>query len=339
MSVSRSVPPAPKFIHRLNFQNHILPPFSKPKRTTEERTQRYAACAGNKTALTNSNVASVKVKRIKLEGEIKIPLRGLSKDNNRRTKSKNNGRLSEKELAPVVYVFDLDMHWQTTKTSTSPAFRDQMWKMIDVSSPLWSNATSTEHGNDPLRPLKPVPDALPNFYKDMQFRKNFRAYNSAFGVVSAGAPDDKGHIGPVREDRSVQGARGIYTHRVQGEFSHYLGTSIPPIDRSTGEMRSPTFAQIYVVDEDIRKQTERRTGIFSGLDQGIRMTLDMMLAQCNPNVGQFISHGEKIRKDIAEGKETVNLTLHLHSDKRRPGITNLPTVSEVGVVMVDDGNS
>ncbi|OWZ13140.1 Helitron helicase [Phytophthora megakarya] len=104
-------------------------------------------------------------------------------------------------------------------------------------------------------------------------------------------------------------------------------------------MRSPTFAQIYVVDEDMRKRAEHRTGIFSGLDQEILMTLDTMLTEFNPYVGQFISHGEKIRKDIAETKETVNLTLHLHADKRRPGTTNLPTVSEVGVVMVDDGNS
>ncbi|OWZ11778.1 Helitron helicase [Phytophthora megakarya] len=165
------------------------------------------------------------------------------------------------------------------------------------------------------------------------------AYNSAFGMVSAGESDGKGHIGPVREDRSVQGGRGIYTYRMPGEFSHYLGSSIPPIDRSKGEMRSPTFAQIYVVDEDIRKRAERRTGIFSGLDQEILMPLHMMLTECNPYVGQFISHGVKIRKDIVEGKETVNLTLHLHADKRRPGTTNLPTVSEVGVVMVDDGNS
>ncbi|OWZ06914.1 Helitron helicase [Phytophthora megakarya] len=110
----------------------------------------------------------------------------------------------------------------------------------------------------------------------------------------------------VREDRSVQGGRGIYTYRMQGKFAHYLGPSIPPI------------RQIYVVDEDMRKRAERRTGIFSGLDQEIPMTLDMMLVECNPYVGQFISQGEKIRKDIAVGKETVNLTLHLHADKRRP---------------------
>ncbi|OWZ08500.1 Helitron helicase [Phytophthora megakarya] len=158
-------------------------------------------------------------------------------------------------------------------------------------------------------------------------------------MISAGVSDGKGYIGPVREDRSVQGDRRIYTYRVQGEFSHYMGTYIPPIDRSIGEMRSPTFAQIYVVDEDMGKRAERRTGIFSGLNQAIRMTLDMMLAECHPYVGQFLSRGEKIRKDIAKGKETVNLTLHLHADKGRPGTTILPTVSEVGVVMVDDRNT
>ncbi|OWZ03189.1 Helitron helicase [Phytophthora megakarya] len=179
-------------------------------------------------------------------------------------------------------------------------------------------------GDVQLCPLEPVPDILRNFYKDLLFRKRIRAYKSAFGVVSAGASDGKGHIGPVREDRSVQGDRRIYTYRMQGEFSHYLGTSILPLGRSTGEMRSPTFAQIYVVDKDMRKRAERGTGIFS---------------ECNPYVGQFISHGESIWKDFAEGKVTVNLTLHLHADKGRPGTTNLPTVSEVGVVMVHDGNT
>ncbi|OWY91723.1 Helitron helicase, partial [Phytophthora megakarya] len=86
----------------------------------------------------------------------------------------------------------------------------------------------------------------------------------------------------------------------------------------------------------MRNRAERRTRIFSGL---VLMTLDMMLAECNPYEGQFLSRGEKIRKDIAEGKETVNLTLHLHADKGRPGTTILPTVSEVGVVMVDDRNT
>ncbi|OWZ11011.1 LOW QUALITY PROTEIN: Helitron helicase [Phytophthora megakarya] len=101
-------------------------------------------------------------------------------------------------------------------------------------------------------------------------------------------------------------------------------------------MRSPTFAQIYVVDEDMKKRSERRTGIFSGLDQEIRMTLDMMLAECNP---YFLSHGEKIRKDTGEGKETVNLTLYQQTDKRQGGTTKLPPVSEVGVVMVYDRNA
>ncbi|OWZ17967.1 Helitron helicase [Phytophthora megakarya] len=102
---------------------------------------------------------------------------------------------------------------------------------------------------------------------------------------------------------------------MQGEFSHYLGASIPPIDESTGEMISPTFAQIYVVDEGMRKRAERRTGIYSGLEQEILMTLDMMLAECNPYVGQFISHGEKIRKDIAEGKRLYYIYMLISVDR------------------------
>ncbi|OWY97977.1 Helitron helicase [Phytophthora megakarya] len=126
--------------------------------------------------------------------------------------------------------------------------------------PAGSKMSCCLKGDTQLRPLEPVPDVLCDFYKDPH----------AFGMVSAGASDGKGHIGAVREDPSVQGGRGIYTYRMQGEFSHYLGTSIPPVDRPIGEMRSPTFAQIYAVDEAMRKRAERRTVVFSGLDQEIQ---------------------------------------------------------------------
>ncbi|OWZ11012.1 Helitron helicase [Phytophthora megakarya] len=53
----------------------------------------------------------------------------------------------------------------------------------------------------PATSTRAIPYVLRDFYKDPQFRQMTRAYNSVFGMVSAGASDGKGHTGPVREDR------------------------------------------------------------------------------------------------------------------------------------------
>ncbi|RLN72697.1 hypothetical protein BBJ28_00021796 [Nothophytophthora sp. Chile5] len=131
---------------------------------------------------------------------------------------------------------------------------------------------------------------------------------------------------------------GVYTYRVQGAMGHYLGSMLPYVDRRTGEESAPKFAQIYIVDPDMRRRTERRQGIFSSLDPVHLMDLEDLMARYNPFAQQFLTFGERLREDIASGKEVVDIVYKLHADPRHPGTHNLPTASEVAATMVEDGN-
>ncbi|RLN98413.1 hypothetical protein BBJ28_00021640 [Nothophytophthora sp. Chile5] len=194
-------------------------------------------------------------------------------------------------------------------------------------------------GKVKLPPLQRAPGVLRDLYEDDVFRKNIRAYNQVFAFTSVGASrSDRGHVQGVREDSEVQGQRGVYTYRIQGAMGHYLGSMLPYVDRRTGEESAPKFAQIYIVDPDMRHRTERRQGIFSSLDPVHLMDLEDLMARYNPFAQQFLTFGERLREDIASGKEVVDIVYKLHADPRHPGTHNLPTASEVAATMVEDGN-
>ncbi|KAE9300478.1 hypothetical protein PR003_g22744 [Phytophthora rubi] len=194
-------------------------------------------------------------------------------------------------------------------------------------------------GRVQLSPLLRAPEYLHEYYKEPEFKRCIRAYNQVFAFTSIGvARTDGVGVRGVREDTSVQGQRGVYTYRVQGAMGHYLGSLLPRMDYNGGEFTPAKFAQIYIMDEDMKKRAERRNGIFAGLDREKLTTLERMMDVHNPFAQQFLSHGEKIRRDIEEGKDVVDVKYELHADKRRSGTTNLPTVNEVGAVIVDDGN-
>ncbi|RLN43746.1 hypothetical protein BBJ28_00023180 [Nothophytophthora sp. Chile5] len=126
--------------------------------------------------------------------------------------------------------------------------------------------------------------------------------------------------------------------RIRRAMGHYLGSMLPYVDRRTGEESAPKFAQIYIVDPDMRRRTERRQGIFSSLDPVHLMDLEDLMARYNPFAQQFLTFGERLREDIASGKEVVDIVYKLHADHRHPGTHNLPAASEVAATMVEDGN-
>ncbi|GMF44782.1 unnamed protein product [Phytophthora fragariaefolia] len=189
-----------------------------------------------------------------------------------------------------------------------------------------------------LPPLQRVPHYLLEYYKDADFRKYIRAYNQVFAFTSVGVARNGGGVQRVREDTSVQGQRGVYTFRIQGAMGHYLGSLLPRQEFDGVDFTPAKFAQIYIVDEDMKQRSLRRKGIFADLDEERLMTLENMMETYNPFAQQFLSHAKKIRKDIEEGNHTnVNVIYQLHADRIRPRTTNLPTVNEVGAVMIDDG--
>ncbi|GMF44533.1 unnamed protein product [Phytophthora fragariaefolia] len=63
-----------------------------------------------------------------------------------------------------------------------------------------------------------------------------------------------------------------------------------------------------------------------------------MMVECNPFAQQFLSFGQKLREDLARGMQVKDIRYVLHSKPSEPITYNLPTVSEVGVAMVEDGN-
>jgi len=118
-----------------------------------------------------------------------------------------------------------------------------------------------------LPPLAAAPPLLMELLRDPEFRRQIRAYNQAFAFTSIGTScNARGAFGPVNQDESVAGQRGVYTYRIQGAMGHYLGSLLPYIDARTQQLAPPKFAQIYIVDPDMEQRALRRRDIFSGLD-------------------------------------------------------------------------
>ncbi|KAE9262520.1 hypothetical protein PR003_g33511, partial [Phytophthora rubi] len=190
-----------------------------------------------------------------------------------------------------------------------------------------------------LPPLKPAPPRLLQLYEDAEFRRQIRAYNQVFAFTSIGAScRNRSVFRDVNQDESVAGQHGVYTYRIQGAMGHYLGSLLPRIDRFTNEPVPPKFAQIYIVDPEMQQRAERRRGIFADLESGTLLDIEHMMAEHNPFAQQFLNYAEKLRADRAEGKDVVDLVYRLHEKKSNPRTYNLPTVSEVGATLIEDGN-
>lgn len=130
-----------------------------------------------------------------------------------------------------------------------------------------SEVSCCRAGRVRLAPLLRVPYYLLEYYKDPEFRRLIRAYNQVFAFTSIGvARSDGVRVRGVREDTSVQGQRGVYTYRVQGAMCHYLGSLLPRMEQNGADFTPAKFAQIYIVDDDLKRRAERRKGIFHELD-------------------------------------------------------------------------
>ncbi|RLN31809.1 hypothetical protein BBJ28_00020353, partial [Nothophytophthora sp. Chile5] len=118
-----------------------------------------------------------------------------------------------------------------------------------------------------------------------------------------------------------------------------MGSLLPYNDRATGEMTAPKFAQIYIVDADMQRRAERRRGVFADLDPSILFDLEQMMERHNPFAQDFLYFGKVLRRQREAGHQPVDIVFKLHANNRAsPGTYNLPTISEVAAVMIDDGN-
>ncbi|GMF62257.1 unnamed protein product [Phytophthora fragariaefolia] len=201
----------------------------------------------------------------------------------------------------------------------------QAWKW-----PAESDFICCLKGRVQLPALQPAPPRPMQLYGDREFRRHIRAYNQAFAFTSIGASSSDNTFRNVNQGESVAGQHGVYTYRIQGAMGHYMGSMLLYVDRRTGERVPPKFAQIYIVDPDMQERANRRKGILQDIEN--------MMEECNPFAQQFLNFGQKLRDDLARGKQVKDIRYVLHSKPSEPRTYNLPTVSEVGVAMVDDGN-
>ncbi|GMF37851.1 unnamed protein product [Phytophthora fragariaefolia] len=121
-------------------------------------------------------------------------------------------------------------------------------------------------------------------------------------------------------------------------MGHNMGSTVPYVDGRTGERVPPKFAQISIVDPDMQERSNRRKDIFDDLDMFALQEIENMMVEYNPFAQQFFNFSQKLRGDLARGMQVKDIRYVLHSKPSEPRTYNLPTVSEVGVVMVEDGN-
>ncbi|GMF57085.1 unnamed protein product [Phytophthora fragariaefolia] len=209
----------------------------------------------------------------------------------------------------------------------------QAWKW-----PAESDFICCLKGRVQLPPLQPAPPRLLQLYGDKEFRHHIRVFNQAFAFTTIGASSSDNTFRDVNQDQSVAGQHGVYTYRIQGAMGHFMGSMLPYVDRRTGERVPHKFAQIYIVDPDMQERANRRKGIFADLDIVVLQDIENMMVECNPFAQQFLSFGQKLREDLARGMQLKDIGFVLHSKPSEPRTYNLPTVSEVGVAMVEDSN-
>jgi hypothetical protein len=149
------------------------------------------------------------------------------------------------------------------------------------------------------------------------FRDNLRTYNNVFSFCSLG----------VEIDESVWGPMGIYTFRIKGSLCHKIGALLP------AEGEQPKFAQIYITDSDPNQQIRQRLQHAHGhIDEDILQVLQAMMHRSNPYYAIYKTAKERMGQD-------VNLLLNLttfDAKKQDPRRYNLPTASEVGVIISKD---
>ncbi|KAG2768392.1 hypothetical protein Pcac1_g20322 [Phytophthora cactorum] len=121
-------------------------------------------------------------------------------------------------------------------------------------------------------------------------------------------------------------------------MGHYLGSLLPYTDLITNQPVSPKSAQIYIVGPDMQQRATRRRGIFSDLCPVALGDIEAMMVEYNPLAQQFLTFGERLRELRASGGDIVDIRFRLHENRSRPGTYNLPTVSEVGATIIEDGN-
>ncbi|GJQ97094.1 DNA helicase PIF1, ATP-dependent [Tanacetum coccineum] len=181
-----------------------------------------------------------------------------------------------------------------------------------------------KEGKIQLPKFNPTPQPLHNLlnYNDpatARFRDQIRVYNSMFSYTSFRA----------RIDHLINNRRGVYTFRVNGQSYHRIGSLLPK------EGTQPRYAQLWFFDTENEVSNHMRAFIDTdnrdGVDAATMHTLTQMLDQYS-----LVAKAFRMARNWCHSHASVNVELHLLSERTNARQYNKPTVAEVAALITND---
>ncbi|GJS05279.1 DNA helicase PIF1, ATP-dependent [Tanacetum coccineum] len=181
-----------------------------------------------------------------------------------------------------------------------------------------------KEGKIRLPKFNPTPQPLHNLlnYNDpatARFRDQIRVYNSMFSYTSFRA----------RIDHLINNRRGVYTFRVNGQSYHRIGSLLPK------EGTQPRYAQLWFFDTENEVSNHMRAFIDTdnrdGVDAATMHTLTQMLDQYS-----LVAKAFRMARNWCHSHASVNVELHLLSERTNARQYNKPTVAEVAALITND---
>ena len=153
-----------------------------------------------------------------------------------------------------------------------------------------------------------------NTKRDRAFRENIRPYNSSLAFASMR------YTGKEYAFKS----RGPYCFRISG---HSISQIVPE------DGNKPNFSQIYIYDQE--NELDNQLQNFKKLDRVLLKELQDMMKEVNPYVQLYCHVGDVIKENPAKD---VKLILQAKSNQVDPCRYNLPTGTDIAVIMPTDQN-
>ncbi|GJV08398.1 DNA helicase PIF1, ATP-dependent [Tanacetum coccineum] len=181
-----------------------------------------------------------------------------------------------------------------------------------------------QEGKLRLPKFNPTPQPLHNLldYNDAattQFGDQIRVYNSMFSFTSFGA----------RIDHSINNGRGVYTFRVNRQSYHRIGSLLPK------KGTQPRYAQLWFFDTG----NEARNHMGAFIDKDNSDSVDATTVQSFTQMLDQYSLVAKafwMARDWCHSHASVNVELHLLSERTNTRNYNKPTAAEVAALITKD---
>ncbi len=180
-------------------------------------------------------------------------------------------------------------------------------------------STCCSQGKVQLPKLASPPDILKGMLtqpgrENTMFRNNIRAYNSSLAFTSLGV-----------NEKHVQG-HGPPIFKIQGTVYHRIGQLLPEVGDE------PKFSQMLIYD--VNNELHNRMKWNDTLQESIMEQLQTMLHEVNPYIEVYKHAAEAMNE---AGAKACDVRLVLKDTGRDPRRYNLPTTSDVAVILPGSG--